>query len=67
MKKLYRSKSNRMIAGVCAGVAEYLNIDPTVIRVIWAIACFGTLGIMAYSACALIIPEKPDNTSIEAE
>ena len=46
MKKLYRSKSNRMIAGVCAGVAEYLNIDPTVIRVIWAIACFGTLGIL---------------------
>ena len=67
MKKLYRSKSNRMIAGVCAGVAEYLNIDPTVVRVIWAIACFGTLGILAYIACALIIPEKPDNTIIDAE
>ena len=68
MKKLYRSKSNRMIAGVCAGVAEYLNIDPTVIRVIWAIACFfGFLGILAYIACALIIPEKPDNTIIDAE
>ena len=67
MKKLYRSKSNRMIAGVCAGVAEYLNIDPTVIRVIWAIACFGTLGILAYIACALIIPETPDNTIIDAE
>ena len=67
MKKMYRSKSNRMIAGVCAGVAEYLNIDPTVVRVIWAIACFGTLGILAYIACALIIPEKPDNTIIDAE
>ena len=67
MKKLYRSKSNRMIAGVCAGVAEYLNIDPTVIRVIWAIAAFGTLGILAYIACALIIPEKPDSTIIDAE
>ena len=67
MKKLYRSKSNRMVAGVCAGVAEYLNIDPTVIRVIWAIACFGTLGILAYIACALIIPEKPDNTIVDAE
>ena len=67
MKKLYRSKSNRMVAGVCAGVAEYLNIDPTVIRVIWAIACFGTLGILAYIACALIIPEKPDSTIIDAE
>ena len=68
MKKLYRSKSNRMIAGVCAGVAEYLNIDPTVIRVIWAIASIlGFLGLLAYIACALIIPEKPDNTIIDAE
>ena len=67
MKKLYRSKSNRMIAGVCAGVAEYLNIDPTVIRVLWVIACFGTLGILAYIACALIIPEKPDGKIVDAE
>ena len=67
MKKLYRSKSNRMIAGVCAGVAEYLNIDPTVVRVIWVIAAFGTLGVPAYIACALIIPEKPDNTIVDAE
>ena len=67
MKKLYRSTSNRMIAGVCAGVAEYLNIDPTVIRVIWAIAAFGTLGILAYIACALIIPEKPDGKIVDAE
>ena len=67
MKKLYRSTSNRMIAGVCAGVAEYLNIDPTVVRVIWAIACLGTLGIPAYIACAFIIPEKPDNTIVDAE
>ena len=68
MKKLYRSTSNRMIAGVCAGVAEYLNIDPTVVRVIWAIASvFAFVGVVAYIACALIIPEKPDNTIIDAE
>ena len=68
MKKLYRSTSNRMIAGVCAGVAEYLNIDPTVVRVIWAIASiFAFIGVVAYIACALIIPEKPDNTIIDAE
>ena len=67
-KKLYRSKSNRMLAGVCAGVAEYLNIDPTVVRVIWAIASiFAFVGVVAYIACALIIPEKPDNTIIDAE
>ena len=68
MKKLYRSTSNRMLAGVCAGVAEYLNVDPTVIRVIWAIASvFWFIGIVAYIACALIIPEKPDSTIIDAE
>ena len=69
MKKLYRSKSNRMIAGVCAGVAEYLNIDPTVIRVIWVIASLfglGALGIIAYIACALIVPEKPDGNIVDS-
>ena len=64
-KKLYRSTSNRMIAGVCAGVAEYLNIDPTVVRVIWAIASvFAFVGVVAYIACALIIPEKPESDNI---
>ena len=67
-KKLYRSVSNRMLAGVCGGVAEYFNIDPTVVRVIWAIASiFAFAGVIAYIACALIVPEKPDNTIIDAE
>ena len=67
MKKLYRSTSNRMIAGVCAGVAEYLNIDPTVIRVLWVIATLFSVGILAYIACAIIIPEKPDGKIVDAE
>ena len=68
MKKMYRSKSDRMIAGVCAGVAEYLNVDPTVVRVIWGIASIvAFVGVVAYIACALIIPEKPDNKIIDAE
>ena len=71
MKKLYRSKSNRMIAGVCAGVAEYLNIDVTVIRLVWAIASiFAAAGIVAYIVCALVIPEKPEtpeNNIVDAE
>ena len=67
-KKLYRSKSNRQIAGVCGGVAEYLNIDVTVVRVIWALASiFALAGIIAYIVCAFIIPEKPDNTIVDAE
>ena len=68
MKKLYRSTSNRMLVGVCGGVAEYFNIDPTVVRVIWAItSVFAFVGVVAYIACAFIIPEKPDNTIVDAE
>ena len=66
-KKLYRSTTNKKLAGVCAGLAEYLNMDPTVVRVIWAIVaiCAGA-GILAYLICALLIPEKPDKTIIDA-
>ena len=61
-KKLYRSKSERKLAGVCSGLAEYLNIDPTIIRVIWAItSLFALVGIIAYVVCAVIIPEEPED------
>ena len=39
-KKLYRSESNRMLCGVCAGIAEYFDLDPTLIRLAWALVCF---------------------------
>ena len=58
-KKLYRNSSNKYIAGVCSGLAEYINIDPTIIRVIWALVGLAGAGILAYLICALIIPEKP--------
>ena len=59
-KKLYKSANNKMLAGVCGGIGEYLNIDPTVIRVIWAIiGCCGGVGLAAYIICALIMPTKP--------
>ena len=67
-KKLYRSNSNRMLAGVCAGVAEYFNIDPTVVRVIWAVtSLFAFVGVVAYAVCAFVIPEKPDTDIVDAE
>ena len=59
-KKLYRSKTDRTIAGVCAGVAEYLNIDVTVVRVLWALVAIFWAGLLAYIVCAIVIPEKPD-------
>lgn len=59
-KKLYRSPTNRKIAGVCGGIAEYFGVDPTLIRVIWAVLAFAYgSGLLAYLLCAIIIPEEP--------
>ncbi len=58
-KKLYRSNKDRMLCGVCGGIGEYLNIDPTLIRLIWAVlACSGP-GIFVYFLAAIIIPQDP--------
>ncbi len=66
-KKLYRSTTNKQLAGVCAGLAEYLNLDVTVVRLLWVlVTLFAGAGLLAYIACALIIPEKPNNI-IDAE
>ena len=66
-KKLYRSATDKKLAGVCGGVAKYLNMDPTVIRVLWAIiSLFAFVGVVAYVLCAFIIPEEPTNI-IDAE
>ena len=58
-KKLYRNTQSKMIAGVCSGIGEYLNIDATIIRLIWALIGLTGAGIFAYLVAALIIPEKP--------
>lgn len=57
MKKLMRSGKNQIIGGVCAGVAHYFDIDPTIVRVIWAVLafCYGT-GVLAYIILWLIAP-----------
>lgn len=58
-KRLYRSSTNCMLASVCGGIAEYFNIDPTLIRLAWIIlTCmgFGT-GIVAYVIAAIVIPK----------
>jgi len=60
-KKLYRSTANKMLAGVCGGLAEYINLDPTIVRVIWALVGLSGAGLIAYLVCALLIPEKPSD------
>ena len=59
-KKLYRSMSNRMICGVCGGIGEYFNIDPTLIRLLWVLLSMGSCGtgLLIYIMAAVIIPEN---------
>jgi phage shock protein PspC (stress-responsive transcriptional regulator) len=58
-KKLVRPREGRMIAGVCAGVARYFGLDPTLIRLLWVLAlCLAGTGILAYLLCWLVIPEE---------
>ena len=60
VRKLYRSKKNRVIAGVCGGIGEYFNIDPTIIRLLWILFIFmGGSGILAYIIAWIIIPRNP--------
>ena len=61
-KRLYKSKENRMLDGVCGGIAEYFNIDPTIVRLAWAIfSLAGGSGVLAYIIALIIIPERPHN------
>lgn len=60
-RRLYKIEEGKMIDGVCGGIAEFFNIDPTIVRLIWALLCvFGGSGIIAYIVCAIIIPRKSD-------
>lgn len=66
-RKLYRSDTNKMFAGVCGGIAEYFNMDATIIRLIFVFlsiftACFP--GLLVYFIAALVIPKDPGYTDI---
>ncbi len=59
-KKLYRSVEEKKIAGVCGGLGEYFDIDPTIIRLIWLAMLFAVgSGVLAYIIAWIIVPEKP--------
>ena len=61
-KKLYKINHGKKICGVCGGIAEYFNIDPTLVRIGWTLlaVCAGS-GVLAYIICAIIMPEKTEN------
>jgi phage shock protein C len=61
-KKLYRSKKNRMIAGVCGGLGEYFDVDPTLIRLLWVIVFFmGGSGVLIYTIFWIVLPEEEES------
>ncbi len=58
-KKLTRSRTNRMLCGVCGGLGEYLNVDPTVIRILWILFIFFSFGmaVLIYFIAAVVMPD----------
>lgn len=59
-KRLYKSTTNRVLCGVCGGLGEYFNVDPTIIRLLFILLLFGAgSGLLAYIIAAIIIPEQP--------
>lgn len=66
IKRLYRSRDERMLGGVCGGLAEYLHTDPTLIRVLFILfALAGGPGIIAYLIMWVIVPLEPSDTELE--
>ena len=60
-KRLYKKEDGKKIAGVCGGIAEYLNIDPTLIRLAWALFCLaGGSGLIIYIVAAFVMPNESD-------
>ncbi len=60
-RRLYRCYHDRKIAGVASGLAEYFDVDPTIIRVLWVLSIFfGGVGLLVYIAMAIIVPMEPD-------
>jgi phage shock protein PspC (stress-responsive transcriptional regulator) len=67
MDKLYRSRSNRWLLGVCGGLAEYFNVDAALVRLLWALATLvWGAGILAYIIAAIVIPDGDGNSFFKA-
>ena len=61
-KKLYKIEEGRKLDGVCGGIAEYFNVDPTLIRLVWTLVTLCTVGVglIGYLICAVIMPKKSE-------
>ena len=61
---MYKAKRDKWICGVCAGAAEYFNIDVSLVRIVCVVAGFMQFGLILYLTAAIILPEKPDFTDL---
>jgi phage shock protein PspC (stress-responsive transcriptional regulator) len=67
VKRLYRSRGDRKIAGVCGGIAKYLGIDPVIPRIVWVVLALAAgTGFLAYLVCWLVIPQEPAGAATPA-
>lgn len=65
-KRLYKSRNDQKIDGVCAGIANFFGIDPTIVRLAWALFVIAAgSGILAYIVCALVLPREPEYIDVE--
>jgi phage shock protein C len=63
-KRLYRSRTDRKIAGICGGLGAYFNVDPVFFRLLWVLlAIAGGTGLLAYLICWLVIPLEPQTAT----
>jgi phage shock protein PspC (stress-responsive transcriptional regulator) len=67
-KKLYRSRTDRKLVGVCGGLGKYFDIDSTIVRIVFVLLLFcGSLGFWLYIAMAIIVPEEPASLSVKTD
>ena len=67
-KRLDRNVNDKMLCGVCSGLADYFNIDPTLVRLAWVVLGFmGGSGLLAYIIASIVIPVDPDQSGVEVK
>jgi phage shock protein C len=68
-KRLYKIENGKKLCGVCGGISEYLNLDPTLVRLLWAVVTLSNagVGIIGYIVAAFIMPDKSEIESTESE
>lgn len=63
MKRLYRSRTDRKLAGVCGGLGAYFGVDPVIFRIVWVLLILGAgVGLLGYLICWLVIPNEPESS-----